>query len=1653
MSTSSAVHSNAFNFMGFLQHCVDPRTGQYTVSVDIPELKTNRLCGPTIPLQLQFNPLNELDTGFGMGWNLNLSQFTPHNNIISLSTGENFMVTGSGEQPAIKEKKLDSFHFHNQGNDTYRVVHKSGLVETLVTGGSNDQRVALPREIRSPSGHAVTLTYTPFRGGQLLSTISDAFTTLFRIERDPNDQFVKLHLHPYSGPDGEPLASFEMKLNDRAEVTKIILPTDEQASWRFSYERKLGRTCLVEVQTPVGGRERIYYLDGGHTYPSDGSGLPRQPLPRVTRHRTDPGFQQPEIVVDYSYSVHNNHNFLGSGASMPWFDDGLDNLYRAPVGYIYGSVATLKNGPEETAEVVRTVTRTFNRFHLMTEERTQQGDCIKTVSTEYHAQDVPFDNQPPQFQLPKTVTTRWSLNSDANQTRTEVESSTYDEFGNLTELTLTNGIRETSSYYPKEATPGCPADPEGFVRNLKEKTVYPADSEHGSAAQLRTLNTYQALPALTSAPGANNWLVVTEETLTSSDDNHLTALQHTQRTYNNQPDKPELHGRPNSQSETFNQHTTTTEFEYSTPQSRLAGETVDQTIETLTGFDGCTKVVTLQRSLFTGKPLVMPDPNGVLIRSEYDALNRLVKETIAPGTPHAASREYRYTLTAAQGGQASQQMTDVTGIKTLILMDGLNRTLLEQCWMPGQPAGQYRKTYSAQYDAIGNLSSETEYDWLDTPDQQRDLELTSSFSYDDWGEQCRVVGPDGVAMVTELSPFGLKGARQTTWLETLAEPPVKSGQSITELNTFNKPDSMTRLDNRGQTVGALHYSYDGLGNCTEQQHRLSTGTLSTEYVFDAFGRMTSTRLPSGDVINRSFAAHSTSELPISLEVQPANASLPAFAVGTQVFDGLERLTELQVGPRIEQYKYTQDKVQPSQRISPGGQTFDYSYTLDLTSQPSAIRINDNAATEVKYTYDNQTALITGTEKTPGVPENTYRYDGFGHLQFESRADDSGKGRETHYSSSRHGRQITSTVADGFETIYDYDDCGRAKKITQGNLQVDFEYNPFGQLRQSTATHGAKSLVTEFAYDSLSRETQRKMTLTGQPVRTLTQVWYDDDHLQSREQHVGERSSYKETFIYDQRGRLEEYTCTGDDLPKDAYGNRITSQAFRFDALDNVTRCISEFADDPNVDVARFTYAADDTCQLIKMTHSHASYPQETDFSYDADGHMLNDQAGQKLSYNSQGRLLEVKSATDQPIIAYRYNGHDDLVAVQKATDSETQRFYQGYSLSHAVQGNTLIQCLFDQDCPLGQQQQGDDSKTLLLLTNAANSVVGESPSDGVVRTRGYSAYGEQPDDDLQSLLAFNGEMREEVGGWYLLGRGYRAYNPSLMRFHSPDSLSPFGGGGINPYMYCAGNPISFRDPTGHMYRKPDPGYVDPPDQPKQPGGWTKWLGVGIMGAITVAAAVGLAVVTFGAAAGPAAALALTSTKVAIGGLLAQVTGLVIQGIGVGIDDPNLNTAGQILWGIGLTTTIGGTGKAYKNLKAMRPHRASVASSMARGSEGFGTVRSARNPVAGRSAGNGEGGGAPDVGAFRRNSAPLSGVNENTQTIATARDNLRRTANGIAMREGTYEPASTTNARAITSDEYLSELAKRPGGTPRSPKLSLDYRGVRTNHRTFSNPTA
>ncbi|POA16741.1 sugar-binding protein, partial [Pseudomonas sp. FW300-N1A1] len=934
-----------------------------------------------------------------------------------------------------------------------------------------------------------------------------------------------------------------------------------------------------------------------------------------------------------------------------------------------------------------------------------------------------------------------------------------------------------------------PRDPQGFVRSLKSMTVTPAPSEYGAAPQLQIQYRYAGYQGL---EGRGTWLALAVETLTELNRNNQPPLQRTAFSYIDAPNNPFEHGRKLRDEVTLNGKTTTTVYQYSQARHARNGEPVQRTVSTLTGFDGVQKSTTSEHSLFTAAALLDHDDSGVKVANQYDLLGRVTHNTVAEGSDYAASRIYSYTLVNKLGQQAEQHFTDVKGVQTRTLLDGFNRVVKEEL-IGSDPDDPQRviRTYSARYNARGQLSQDTAYDWWEHDGLLEERALTTRYRYDDWGQEHRVTESNGVISVTQNDPITLE---QRTWLESDDTPPRLSERTLTTTNLFEKPVKVQQLDGQQKTVSEREYFYDGVGNCVKQYDEMGEPTL---FAYDPLSRLSTTTLPDGTLITRHYAEHSPAELVVSLTLSPNGGVTDTVLAGEQVFDGLDRLTCLNVGPRTLRYEYQGGNLQACKHITAKGREIAYEYQLGLTDQPTAIIAEDE---HVNFTYDRHSAQLLRSRNDQG--EYVFDHDKSGRLLGERWIEADITLKETRYTSSPRGLPVSRTEYDGLITTYAYDLQGRVESMRQGQLQTTFSYNSLGQLQstRSEDLHAGSVLLTDWVYDEQGRESQRTLALSGHPSQTLLQTYRPDSKLATRHVYEGNRPLLLETFTYDARGRLEHYQCTGELLPRDRYGNAIVDQLFAFDALDNITHAWTTFKDGRS-DEALSEFAPNDPCQLVKVTHTHADYLKEFPLGihlhYDADGHLQTDERGHSLHYDTQGRLLAVKEMTGNAISRYRYDGHDQLLGVKHGTDSETLRFYQDDRLSSTRQGETRINYFYGDDQPVGQQTVGDDSLTLLFLTDAKHSVLGESQGD-TLRRAVYDAYGERHSDEpMLSALGYNGEVREEQHGWYLLGKGYRAYNPHLRRFHSPDSFSPFGTGGINPYLYGLSDPINHRDPTGH----------------------------------------------------------------------------------------------------------------------------------------------------------------------------------------------------------------------------------------------------------------
>lgn len=176
------------------------------------------------------------------------------------------------------------------------------------------------------------------------------------------------------------------------------------------------------------------------------------------------------------------------------------------------------------------------------------------------------------------------------------------------------------------------------------------------------------------------------------------------------------------------------------------------------------------------------------------------------------------------------------------------------------------------------------------------------------------------------------------------------------------------------------------------------------------------------------------------------------------------------------------------------------------------------------------------------------------------------------------------------------------------------------------------------------------------------------------------------------------------------------------------------------------------------------------------------------------------STRGTPLGRYRYDALDRQVECTPFQQAAIQSFYCQKRLSSEIQSAVQRSIVQHDDQLLAQQQcEGGKVVATLLATDQQRSV-----SSALEASRlypfAYTPYGHRLGVvSLPSIPGFNGERPDPVTRHYHLGNGYRQFNPVLMRFNSPDSMSPFGKGGFNAYSYCGADPINRSDPTGHSF--------------------------------------------------------------------------------------------------------------------------------------------------------------------------------------------------------------------------------------------------------------
>ncbi len=159
---------------------------------------------------------------------------------------------------------------------------------------------------------------------------------------------------------------------------------------------------------------------------------------------------------------------------------------------------------------------------------------------------------------------------------------------------------------------------------------------------------------------------------------------------------------------------------------------------------------------------------------------------------------------------------------------------------------------------------------------------------------------------------------------------------------------------------------------------------------------------------------------------------------------------------------------------------------------------------------------------------------------------------------------------------------------------------------------------------------------------------------------------------------------------------------------------------------------------------------------------------------------------------------------QRSNGSTTYNYtYHGSQLTHMTIGSNSLHFYYDASgMPLSVVYNGATYYYILSLQGDVVAILNSSGVSVVEYT--YDAWGRLLSATgsmsgtlgLHNPLRYRGYVYDRETGLYYLQSRY--YNPAICRFISADSLiAPGTAVGVNQFVYCCNNPVSYSDPTGH----------------------------------------------------------------------------------------------------------------------------------------------------------------------------------------------------------------------------------------------------------------
>jgi RHS repeat-associated protein len=535
--------------------------------------------------------------------------------------------------------------------------------------------------------------------------------------------------------------------------------------------------------------------------------------------------------------------------------------------------------------------------------------------------------------------------------------------------------------------------------------------------------------------------------------------------------------------------------------NRLIRETNAAGDITLTAYDGVGNVITLTA------------PNLNATTNTYDSLNRLIQATDSEGLVGTATYDpVGNKLTA----------TDGNGHTTTYGYDALNRLVTET-----DPLG---KTGATAYDAVGNVLTSTD----------RNGNVTS-YTYDAINRRISVKDALGNITQSTYDPVGNltkltdANSHATQYTYDAVNRPLKEiyADSLSRSFTYDPAGNLVaRTDQIGQTT---NYGYSDLYFLISRTY---PSAVNDAFTYDLSGRMLTGQRGSwpvtfgydgADRLIHTVQNGATIAYVYDIPGRTRQITYPGGRVLTEHTDFRTRMDH------INDAAYAQPIVQ---------------YSYDLANNALARNYRNGATSAFTYNANNWTTNIA--HNNPSIfTQFGYAYDNEGNKQFENKTPQTPAQSEAYQYDATYrlidykvGALVGSTVpAPSTQTAYSLDPVGNWKSKTTNAVTQTRTYNADNELTainaQNVTYDNDGNTLNDGAY-LYAHDEENRLTGVTRIAGSTVIAQYEYDALSRRVRKIADPAGTASTtlYFYDSRRIVEEQNSLGVTSATYAYGNYV-----------------------------------------------------------------------------------------------------------------------------------------------------------------------------------------------------------------------------------------------------------------------------------------------------------------------------------------------------------------------------------------------------------------------------------------------------------------------------------------------------------------------------------